>query len=63
MISIDPLRGWFAARKISQQQIANVLQKDASTVNRKMNRKSDWTSTEIALLHKRFNVPIGLFIR
>ncbi|KRL54340.1 helix-turn-helix domain-containing protein [Furfurilactobacillus rossiae] len=59
---IYPLRGWLAARKISQRQMAEVLHKDVSSVNRKLNGKSDWTSSEISKLHKAYGVPVTLFI-
>lgn len=55
------LLGYLKAHRILQEEIAKTINKNITTVNRKLHGKSHFTVEEVRKLHRVFKIPYGAF--
>ncbi|MFT9406070.1 MAG: transcriptional regulator [Lentilactobacillus hilgardii] len=55
------LLGYLKTHRILQEQIAEAINRNITTVNRKLHGRSQFTIEEVKKLHRTFKIPYGAF--
>ncbi|VDG20000.1 helix-turn-helix domain-containing protein [Lactiplantibacillus mudanjiangensis] len=57
------LLAYFKQNHITQQDLANAINRSVNTVWNKLHGRSQWNTTEVQQLHDEFGVPTQYFFR
>lgn len=57
------LIGYLKEHRIKQDEVAKVLDRNLTTVNRKLNGVSEFTVSEAKILHHKLGIPYDIIFR
>lgn len=57
------VKGWLTEHNIKQTEIAELLKLDVSTVNLKVNGKSDWTVQQVKAMCEKYGMEPQIFLQ
>lgn len=55
-------KGWMAANRISQRELAELLGVSKQTICKKVNGKEDFTMSQVRIIVERYNCSADVFL-